>query len=67
MNTYQSVALIAYAVVMFFIFYFATNKFQKGWAKNTAKSGKFFIGMWSFRLIAVVVVAGFVLLFKLLK
>jgi hypothetical protein len=67
MNISQIVALVAYVIVMFFFFYFATNKFEKGWIRNLAKGNKFNIDIWSFRLIAVVLVVGFVLLFKLLE
>ena len=66
MNIYQIIALGTYAILLFFFFYFATNKFEKGWLTNKGRTNKYNLDFTSFRLIAVVFVFLIVFLLKAL-
>lgn len=66
MNIYQIIALGSYAILLFLFFYFATNKFEKGWLTNKSQTNKYNLDFNSFKLIAVVVVFLIVFSLKLL-
>lgn len=66
MNTYQIIALGSYAILLFLFFYFATNKFEKGWLTNKKKQNKYNLDFNSFKIIAVVIVLIIVFSLKLL-
>ncbi len=65
MNIYQAIALATFAILLFIFFYFATNKFEKGWLTNKKGNNKYNLDFTSFRLIAVVIVLLIVFSIKL--
>ncbi len=63
MSLLQIIAILVYILTLFFILFFSTNRFEKGWLKKISKtnlSG----GYMYFRIICVVVVISFILLLK---
>jgi hypothetical protein len=67
MNVYQAIALSAYAIVLFLFVYFGSNKFEKGWMTKRSGTNKYNLDVNSFKLIAVVLVGGMVLILKWLS
>lgn len=66
MNIYQGIALVTFAILLFVFFYFASNKFEKGWLTNKRSGNKYNLDFTSFRLIAVLIVLLIVFSIKLL-
>ena len=65
MSLLQTITILVYILTLFFILFFSTNRFEKGWLKKISKtnlSG----GYMYFRIVCIIVVIGFVLVLKLL-